>query len=132
MSTQKTRNALALATLLAASTLTSPAIAGPSAQHLSAASTHSAAASVHAGTAVVKGVAAVAATPLIAVGASGMASAVAGSELHKYANEPLRVGHEVLHSNPGNSSGTVGTKTINKPTTPNPAEQMANPKPENR
>jgi hypothetical protein len=102
--------AIAFASLLTASAITAPAIAGPSAQHLSAASTHSAAASVHAGASVVKGAAAVAAVPFVAVGVSGMASAAAGSALHEFANEPLRIGHEVIHTE------------VNK--TPTPAQQM--------
>lgn len=114
MSTQT--KAIFLAAILGSSIIATPVFAGP-ATHLSAASTHSAAASAHAGAAVVKGVAAVAATPLIVVGASGMASAVAGSALHEFANEPLRIGHKVLHTHPKNKTAT-----------PSPAEQMADPK----
>jgi len=119
MTPQNSHNTLILAALLTTCSFCTSAIAGPSAQHLGAASTHSAAASAHAGTAVVKGLAAVAATPLIAVGAAGIASAAAGSTLHDFANEPLRIGHEVLHTNPND-----------KRTTPDPAEQMADPKQE--
>lgn len=118
MSNQYSRStrapAAALVTLLAALSFSAAAVAGPSAQHTGAASSHASAASAHAGTAVVKGVAAVAATPLIVVGASGMASAVAGSALYDYASEPLKIGHEVIHTAPPNAK-----------TTPTPAEEMA-------
>ncbi len=113
MSKNSDRNTLVLTLLLATGLNATPAIAGPLSQHSSAASTHSAAASVHAGAAVVKGAAAIAATPLIAAGVSGMASAAAGSALHEFASEPLRIGHEVLHTSPGS-----------KPAPANPAEQM--------
>ena len=116
MSTQINRKVIILAGMICSSIFAAPVFASPAA-HLSAASTHSAAASAHAGAAVVKGAAAVAATPLIVVGASGIASAAAGSALHEYANEPLRIGHKVMHTHPKNKAAT-----------PSPTEQMADPK----
>ena len=102
----------ALIALLSAFSFTAPTAAGPSAQHLGAASSHSAAAVAHSGTAAVKGVSAVAAVPLIAVGGSALVSAAAGSALYEFASEPLRVGHQVIHTPPAIKE------------TPSPAEQM--------
>ena len=117
MSKQHTRATAAptaaLIALLSAFSFTATATAGPSAQHVGAASSHSAAAVAHSGTAAVKGASAVAAVPLIAVGGSAMVSAAAGSALYEFASEPLRVGHQVIHTAP------PATKQ-----TPTPAEQM--------
>jgi len=108
----KNIQSILLATLLSAGTISTNAMAGPSSQHVGAASTHSAHASAHVGAAAVKGVSAVAAAPPIAVGSVGLASAAAGSALHEFANQPLPVGHEIVHT---------------APTTPSPADQMAKP-----
>jgi len=122
MPSLKTPLAVSLAAMLAAST--SSVFAGPS-QNLSAASTHASAASTHtagalanSAIAVGKVAAIVVATPLVVAGASGVASGVAGSALLEYASEPLPIGHKVIHTRP-------------KPTTPNPAQQMAAPEPAN-
>ena len=119
MSKQQTRStinaATALIALLTALTLTTPVVAGAPAQHSGAASSHAIGAVAHSATAAVKGVSAIAAVPLIGAGASGMASAAAGSALHEFANEPLRVGHEIIHTSPQSARNT-----------PTPAAQMAN------
>jgi hypothetical protein len=49
---------------------------------------------------------------LIAVGGSALVSAAAGSALYEFASEPLRVGHQVIHTPPAIKE------------TPSPAEQM--------
>lgn len=121
MSKQRTRastaataaRTAALIALISAFSVSTTAVAGPSAQHIGAASSHSAAAVAHSGTAAAKGVSAVAAVPLIAVGGSAMVSAGAGSALYEFASEPLRVGHQVIHTAPPATGKT-----------PNPAEQM--------
>ena len=119
MSTPRTKataaSTAALIALLSAFSLSTPATAGPSTQHVGAASSHSAAAVAHSGTAVVKGASAVAAIPLLVLGGSALVSAAAGSALYEFASEPLRVGHQVLHPPPPAAQRT-----------PNPAEQMHN------
>ncbi len=86
--------------VIAALALSTTALAGPSSQHSSAAAAHSVQGSAHAGAAVIKGTAAVAAVPLLVVGASGQASTAAGEALLEEANQPLKIGHRVLQKTP--------------------------------
>ena len=105
-------NRKTIAPLLLSAMIAQPALAGPSSQHLGASSTHLAEASAHAGLASVKGVAVIAASPLVFLGASAQASGDAGAALQAYATEPLILGHEVVPAE-------KALKTL-----PTPAEQM--------
>lgn len=89
-----------LISLFAAVAFSTSAFAGPSSQHSGAAAAHSLAAASHAGSAVVKGSAAVAAVPLLAIGGLGQVSTAAGEALLNEANQPLKIGHAVVHKTP--------------------------------
>lgn len=89
-----------LISLVAAFAFSSSVFAGPSSQHSGAAAAHSLAGSAHAGAAVLSGTAAVAAVPLLVVGGSGQASTAAGEALLKKANQPLKIGHTIVHKTP--------------------------------